>query len=247
VDRVETLLAEGISAIKAGRRSRGKALLNEVVALHPEETAAWLWLACALDEPAEKERCLEQVLQLDPTNRDALRGLELIRREALQPPSRAPLAIEPLRMAPARGEAALPADGGKRSEPAKRSSRSGGKKSTRYPGAWVLAALISLANTLLLLAVARLQITQGGSGLYAGLWNGATAAAHAVASVGLIARRRWGRGMGNRLALTNAGMLAIQAALYTLLGTPEELMAPLCLLIAGDTVLATMLLAVRRR
>ncbi len=73
-------LREGIAAAKAGQRQTARSLLIRVTEATPDNITAWLWLSGVMDTPQEQERCLQQVLTLDPEHAVARRGLA-----ALQP------------------------------------------------------------------------------------------------------------------------------------------------------------------
>ena len=72
----ETLLAQGIAAMRAGERTRARQLLTAAVRANPRSAEAWLWLSGTLDDPAQQRECLERVLALDPHNVAARRGME---------------------------------------------------------------------------------------------------------------------------------------------------------------------------
>jgi hypothetical protein len=80
----EELLTRGIAAAKAGRRSDARHLLGRAVQQDSCSERAWLWLSGVADNDKERMRCLRQVLSINPDNRDAERGLELLeqRRKA---------------------------------------------------------------------------------------------------------------------------------------------------------------------
>ena len=61
-------------------RLRARELLREVVDHDPTNINAWLWLSTVMDSLAEKARCLENVLALEPNNKQALAGLDWIAR-----------------------------------------------------------------------------------------------------------------------------------------------------------------------
>lgn len=73
---IESLLQEGIALIKAGQYIKGRALLQEVAKLDPKNSLAWLWLSAAVDSEDEKRQCLEKVLEIDPRNPYARKGLQ---------------------------------------------------------------------------------------------------------------------------------------------------------------------------
>ncbi len=88
--RPQDWLREGIAAAKAGQRERARDLLVRVVEEDEENLRAWLWLSDVMDSLTDKEVCLENVLELDPANEAARKGLDWIRqkKEAGLPPRR---------------------------------------------------------------------------------------------------------------------------------------------------------------
>lgn len=72
---VDTLVAEGSAALRAGDRKRAYELLAQAVRHDPRNEQAWLWLSGALQDSAKRRACLERVLQLNPRNETARRGL----------------------------------------------------------------------------------------------------------------------------------------------------------------------------
>jgi len=46
--------------------------------------AAWLWLAVQTDDPDEKRRCLEAVLELNPESQSARAGLALLHQREIR-------------------------------------------------------------------------------------------------------------------------------------------------------------------
>jgi len=71
-------LQQAIAAIKAGDKQTGRALLADILQADLHNEAAWLWMSSVVDTPAEKRRCLERVLSLNPDNQSARRGLSLL-------------------------------------------------------------------------------------------------------------------------------------------------------------------------
>ncbi|MEI7772301.1 MAG: hypothetical protein WCI67_20085, partial [Chloroflexales bacterium] len=69
----------GAAALRAGDRPRARELLAAAVRADPRSAPAWLWLAGALDAPAQQRECLERALALDPGQEAARRGLEALR------------------------------------------------------------------------------------------------------------------------------------------------------------------------
>jgi tetratricopeptide (TPR) repeat protein len=70
-----SLLEQGISAAQTGRRDEARTLLAQVVETDEHNEQAWLWLAGLVDDPEDMRTCLENVLQLNPSNVKAQQGL----------------------------------------------------------------------------------------------------------------------------------------------------------------------------
>jgi hypothetical protein len=71
----DSLLAQGITAARAGDKSTARRLLTQVIQDDPGSEAAWLWLSSVLDTPQGRAHCLHQVLALNPRNQTAQKGL----------------------------------------------------------------------------------------------------------------------------------------------------------------------------
>lgn len=71
-----TLLQRGIAAARAGRSQEARQLLQQVVALDPDNEMAWLWLSGLMATNEQKRTCLERVLLANPDNTYARAGLE---------------------------------------------------------------------------------------------------------------------------------------------------------------------------
>ncbi|MEE8391527.1 MAG: HEAT repeat domain-containing protein [Anaerolineae bacterium] len=69
------LLEMGIAAARSGNRAEARMLLEGVTLQEPDNAQAFLWLGFVMDEPKLALRCLERVLELDPNNQQAQRGL----------------------------------------------------------------------------------------------------------------------------------------------------------------------------
>lgn len=73
-------LQEAIAAIKAGNKTTGGRILAGIVRDDPRNEQAWMWLASAVEKPAQRRQCLERVLDINPLNErahEALQRLEL--------------------------------------------------------------------------------------------------------------------------------------------------------------------------
>src|SRR5215213_8880335 len=69
------LLQQGIIAARAGNREEARALLMQVVEADERNEQAWLWLAGVVDAPEDIRTCLQNVLDLNPSNQQAQQGL----------------------------------------------------------------------------------------------------------------------------------------------------------------------------
>src|SRR5438105_15904979 len=78
---VDSMVQEGIAAIKAGRKSDAKAVLMKAVELDEQNEQAWLWLSACVDTTDEQQICLENVLAINPANEKARKGLAAITKK----------------------------------------------------------------------------------------------------------------------------------------------------------------------
>ncbi len=72
---IDSSLQIAIMALKSGDTAQAYLLLSQIVTEQPRNISAWLWLSGAVDNDVERRRCLERVLELDPQNTAAQRGL----------------------------------------------------------------------------------------------------------------------------------------------------------------------------
>src|SRR5437899_859452 len=86
------LLQQGIAAARAGKRAESRALLMRVVEADERNEQAWLWLAGVVDDPEDVRTCLQNVLDLNPTNQHAQQGLAWIESRNGPPASSASVA-----------------------------------------------------------------------------------------------------------------------------------------------------------
>jgi tetratricopeptide (TPR) repeat protein len=84
------LLREGAAALKAGDRAGAMSLLARAVRSDPRNELAWLYLAGAVSDLAQRRTCLERVLSLNPQNEAALRGLRSLTPAAPSPAAPVP-------------------------------------------------------------------------------------------------------------------------------------------------------------
>ncbi len=73
----DSLLREGIEAVKAGDRARGRTLLSKVVLENPESEAAWWFLGLSVDDNQQRLYCFKKVLALNPNHNGARTRLGL--------------------------------------------------------------------------------------------------------------------------------------------------------------------------
>jgi len=72
---MNTPLELGIAAAKSGRKKEALEYLHEAIRNNPNDILALLWIAGLSDEPTQQERYLRRVLQIDPNNQSAQKGL----------------------------------------------------------------------------------------------------------------------------------------------------------------------------
>lgn len=90
------LLRAGIAAARAGEKERARRLLLQVIERDEGVEAAWLWLSDVVDDPAERQICLENVLTLNPANEAARAGLRWLQEQKSETPHPAPaIPVEP--------------------------------------------------------------------------------------------------------------------------------------------------------
>lgn len=94
----QQLLREGIAAAKAGNRDVARQSLMQIIEVDERNEQAWIWLAGVVDDPADQRVCLENVLNLNPNNPQAKRGLAWL--EQHHPTPATPTDIAPAVPAP---------------------------------------------------------------------------------------------------------------------------------------------------
>lgn len=80
-ERYQRWLADGIAAARAGDAERARANLLRVVERDDRNVQAWYWLSRIVDDPREREICLENVLALDPGHMAVHADLAELRRQ----------------------------------------------------------------------------------------------------------------------------------------------------------------------
>ncbi|HEX9922860.1 MAG TPA: thermonuclease family protein [Anaerolineae bacterium] len=71
-------LEEAIKAIKAGDKDTGREMLADILQADLDNEMAWLWLSSVVESDERKRQCLERVLQINPDNMAAKRGLDML-------------------------------------------------------------------------------------------------------------------------------------------------------------------------
>jgi hypothetical protein len=77
----DTILQLGIDAAREGNREEARNLFGLLTRQEPDNLQAWLWLAGVADGPEDRRAALERVLELDPTNEMAIKGLQTMGAE----------------------------------------------------------------------------------------------------------------------------------------------------------------------
>ena len=73
-----TMLREAIEALRQGKKEKARDLLTRLLKTDQKNPKYWLWLSAAVETQREKVYCLKMVLEADPKNAAAKRGLVLM-------------------------------------------------------------------------------------------------------------------------------------------------------------------------
>jgi HEAT repeat protein len=71
----------GIAAARAGNKAEARMYLEAVTMAEPDNAQAFLWLSFVLEDPKLSMRCLERVLEIEPDNEQARRGVAWLRSQ----------------------------------------------------------------------------------------------------------------------------------------------------------------------
>ena len=74
-DDMPQLLYDGAVAVREGRHADAQGLLMQVIEADEQNELAWLWLSGAVEDPADQQVALENVLAINPDNASARQGL----------------------------------------------------------------------------------------------------------------------------------------------------------------------------
>lgn len=97
---LDAMLQSAIQHVKANRKAEARRLLEQIVSVDQMNEQAWLWLSACVETAEEQAICLENVLDINPNNQKARKGLEALQAR-LAPPSADPFADSPFGSAPA--------------------------------------------------------------------------------------------------------------------------------------------------
>jgi len=86
----DDLMQQGIMAVKAGDKDRGRHLLTQAIAQDAQNQTAWLWLASTTDDDQEKYTCLERVQAINPDTKAGRQARTYMQRHPLAAPHPAP-------------------------------------------------------------------------------------------------------------------------------------------------------------
>lgn len=103
----DTILQLGIEAAREGNREEARNLFGLLTRQEPNNAQAWLWLAGVAEGPDQRRAALERVVELDPTNEMAVKGLQAM---GVRPTSRLDETAAPAAQPAAPVEAAPPRD-----------------------------------------------------------------------------------------------------------------------------------------
>lgn len=93
---IARLLYEGAVAVTEGRKDEAQRLLMRVVELDEGNEQGWLWLSGAVDDPADQQIALENVLAVNPNNEAARSGLDMLRQRTNASSQASASAVQPL-------------------------------------------------------------------------------------------------------------------------------------------------------
>ncbi len=74
-EQAKDLRQRGIAAAKAGDKEQARKLLQQSIRLEPKSEPAWLWLASVARDARERLFCLQKILEINPSNEQALKAL----------------------------------------------------------------------------------------------------------------------------------------------------------------------------
>jgi Tol biopolymer transport system component len=98
---IESLLRDGIAAVKKGDRATARTLLTRVVEQDADNEKAWMWLAATSTNPDERREFLLKVLAINPSNERAQQAIaSLAMQSTPEPIQETPVQPEPVKATP---------------------------------------------------------------------------------------------------------------------------------------------------
>ncbi|MGQ9848561.1 MAG: tetratricopeptide repeat protein [Aggregatilineaceae bacterium] len=86
-ESLNQLLHQGIAAARAGQRETARTILQNVVRLDPRNEIGWMWLSSVAADDSERLFCLRKLIEINPANEFALKGLRALGVEPARPTS----------------------------------------------------------------------------------------------------------------------------------------------------------------
>ncbi len=77
---IESALEQAASATLQGNKARAQEILAEIIRQSPQNEVAWLFLAEVVERKEHAIYCLERVLKLNPSHKQAQRRLEELKQ-----------------------------------------------------------------------------------------------------------------------------------------------------------------------
>lgn len=90
----DSILQLGIEAARDGNKEEARNLFRLLTRQEPSNAQAWLWLAGVAENREERQAALERVVELEPNNEMAVKGLQAL---GVRPEARHPVAPPPVR------------------------------------------------------------------------------------------------------------------------------------------------------
>jgi hypothetical protein len=86
----DAMIRAAADAVKNGKKSDARALLEKVLEVDERNEQAWMWMSGVVDNPEDQKLCLENVLAINPNNQQARQGLKALGGASTPPPAPAP-------------------------------------------------------------------------------------------------------------------------------------------------------------
>lgn len=77
-ESLNQLLHQGIAAARGGQRDAARSILQNVVRMDPRNEIGWMWLSSVASDDSERLFCLKKLLEVNPQNEFALKGLRAL-------------------------------------------------------------------------------------------------------------------------------------------------------------------------